>query len=409
MGDLLVSGAPDRPPRFSIRLVVGGLTLLAVGVLVALPLLDSGSPTEPGPRPPATTPSASTSPATPPPLLPDEQVQARLDGSPGDLPSGVVLALGGPEPTAVGRGSGPAFALDQLPLADGEAVSALLPASGGLVAVVQHAVLSDTEPAARVYLVGAGGPVLLAEADEVVVGHRRDRVFALRYGPGWTSPGTLLQVSWSGRVVAGHSTPVGFALHADTPAGLLTSIRPLGDEPARLQLVDPLTLAVREQLGPIGYVLTATATRAVWLPHSCAGPCGLAVADLTTGARSTVRLATGFDPGSAAISPDGRHLAVGYRGRHPQQPGGAAAGFVEVVTLPTGRVSRIPGVATGIKQVAELAWTPDGKSLALTVGQPEDDRRRVGLWAPGGPVRVLPADVAGAGAPSALLALSVGG
>jgi hypothetical protein len=213
-------------------------------------------------------------------------------------------------------------------------------------------------------------------------------------------------VSWSGRVLARHPAPAGLGLHADTSAGLLVTIAPPGQGPTELQIVDPRTLAPRRRLGPVGYVVAATGTQAAWTSDTCTARCWLTVADLPSGTRHSVVLHRDFDPGTAAFSPDGRRLALGYFGRHPQQAGGAAPGFVEVTDLATGRTTPVPGVATGIKQTAGLAWTTDGRALAITVVRPDSDTTLAGLWPlPGGPVRVLPRIFTGAGAPPALTVL----
>lgn len=112
-----------------------------------------------------------------------------------------------------------------------------------------------------------------------------------------------------------------------------------------------------------------------------------------------------YGVGTLAFNPDGRTVAVSYYGRHPQQPGGSAPGFVEIVNLNTAAesgyqasrpASNNPPTCHGHRTAAR--WQM-GVGLAGNV-------RRVGLWpAAGGPVHLLPGHFSGDSPPSALLAL----
>jgi hypothetical protein len=406
VGEVLVSGPPERPARRWLRVVVaGGLVLAAAGFLGPrlLGLTNpEPAPTRPtrsaaatagGPTDDGTTDAGTTDTGTPNP-----GAQPRLDGVPGDLPAGVLLAFGGSAPTVLGDGSGPVTRLDRLPLADGELVTEVLPTPSGLVALVQRATWADGTPSSRIYALGrTGGWRLLAEADGVVLGHRGDRVFASSYSWVEGTKGSLLEVSLTGKVLARHATPFDFGVSADTPDGLLVWVGTgAADAPRLLEVVDARTLAIRTRVAQVGDLLGATAERAVWTTNGCTEHCRLTVANLTTGARTTIPVEPGFDPGQAAVSPDGRHLAVGYWGRHPEQSGGAAAGFVDVVDLTSGRTTRVPGVATATKHTPDLAWTPDGAALALAVDFPAAGSRRAGVWpVSGGPVRLLSGEFAG--------------
>lgn len=402
MAEVLTGGPPERPPRRWSRVAAAVAAVLVVGTgagLVVRVARPAAAPVStPSPSPSASSGWTASAPA-------QDLVEPRLDGVPAPAPDGARLVVGGPHPTGVGRG---APWLGRLPVSADEAVSRVLAVPAGLVVAVQRRQLSDTQPSSKIYLVRHTAAVLLAAADEVVVGVAGDRVFTLRYGPsGQGRPGTLLELTLSGRVLARHSVPAGFSPQADTAAGLLVAVYPVtGNGPADLRIVDRHTLAVRQRLGQVAYVAAATSTRAAWISAGCTSRCDLTVADLPNGARRALAVANGYGVGAFAFSPDDRRIAVGYYGRHPQQPGGTAPGFVEVVTLSSGARERVPGVATGIKQVADLAWTPDGQWLAISVGWPDQDIRRVGLWpADGGPVRVLSGRYVGGYPPSALLAL----
>jgi hypothetical protein len=404
VGEVLTSGPPDRPPRLRPRLVLGIVVVLALGVVVA-PRLIGQQPA--GRAVPHHTPTGTPSTSPPAQPLTDDEVQPRLDGPAAPLPDGLVVAVGGPKPAVAGRGTGPAFALERLPLREGDVVASATTVPAGLLVVVQTLFPTEAKHFAKIYLVGAHDTVLLTQADEVVVGHRQDRIFALRSGYGWEGPGTLLQVSWTGRVLARHTTPEGLSLQADTSRGLLVTVTPRAERPSQLELVDPRTMAVIRRVAPVDYVVAATSTQAAWTSYRCVEHCALTVLDLPTGRRDTIPMPPDYYPGHATFSPDGRRLAIAFWGLHPQQAGGPAPGFVEVWDVAGAGATRIPGLATGVKQSAEVAWTPDGSDLAVSVGFPDTDTRRVGIWSiNGGPVRVLPGTFAGGSEPSALVALA---
>jgi len=405
MADVLSGGSPDREPRRWRRAVIAlaaALVIVGVGVL-QLGRVHHRATSAPMPIPVVTlSPRVMPAPSRvdAPPVVP------RFDGVVTRLARGSELIVGGPHPAVLG---GTAQWLRQLPVGADEVVSKILPVPAGLVIAVQRLQLSD-QPSSKIYLVrpNAATVVLLTAADEVVAGVDGARVYALCYGPsGTTRPGTLLEVALSGKVLARHSVPAGRTLQADTAAGLLIAeYPPTGNGPADLRIVDRRTLAVRQQLGKVGFVIAATSTRVAWTPAGCTSQCDLTIAELPTGARRTLMVAHDCGVGTLAFNPNGRTVAVSYYGRrHPQQPGGSAPGFVEIVNLNTGSRKRLPGVETGIKQSADLSWTPDGSSLAIGVGL-AGNVRRVGLWpAAGGPVHLLPGHFSGDSPPSALLAL----
>jgi DNA-binding beta-propeller fold protein YncE len=201
--------------------------------------------------------------------------------------------------------------------------------------------------------------------------------------------------------------PATSVLSGDTVKGLL-AVR-LGDDThplSTLQLLDRSTFKVTRTLGKIGWVAGSGGTRVAWTDSQCETTCKLVTTDLSTGRQRVVPVAAGFYLAGAAFSPDGNRVAIAYYGRHPQQVGGAAAGFVDVVDLATGARHRVPGVATDIKQAADLSWTPDGRFLAISVGITDKDYRVVGLWpASGGAVQIVLPRVPGGYDGGALLAL----
>ncbi len=409
MTDVLSGGPPDQPsrrrPKVAISVVVAAL---AVGAALGQQVWQRGSPVAlPSASGP---PSASTGPAQAVPTsAPGElRVEPRLAGVSAAVTGDVRLVVGGPRPVGLGAG---APRLSGLPVPPGWEVTRVLPMPAGLLVVVERTQLSDTQASSKVYLVGpTGHAAFLADADQAVAGVGGTSVVVVRAGstgPGSPAnpPGVLSTISLSGRVVNQHPVAADFGLLADTAAGLLVTVAPSA-QGSQLQVVDRATLAVRQHLGRVGYVVAASSTRAAWVPPGCADTCRLVVADLTSGVRHTVELAPDYQVGAVAFSPDGRHVAVSYYGRHPQQAGGAAPGLVDVVDLAGGQRRRLPGVATGIKQAADLAWTPDGRWLAVAVGWPDPGFRRIGLWpVGGGPVHLVPGRIAGGYLSGALLAV----
>lgn len=408
--DLLSGGPSDRAPRRWLKVASVMVTVVAaVGVGLGY-VLTGGSPA----FPPSAVPShrASSSPPAltlaPPSPPADVVVEPRLAGMSAVVAGGVRLVVGGPHPIGVGAG---APRLSGLPVPAGWELTGVRAVPAGLLAVVQRLQLVDTAPSSKMYLVRPGGAaVLLTAADVAVPAFGGQAIFALRMGatgPGSPAnpPGVLSEVSLSGRILDRHPVPAGFDLLADTGAGLLVTVSP-SSRGVDLQVLDRATLAVRQRLGTVSYVLAATSTRVAWVTPGCTDTCQLVVVDVPAGARHTIALEPGYQAGAAAFSPDGRHLAVSYYGRHPQLPGGAAPGVLDMVDLTTGQTQRIPGVNTAIKQAADLAWTPDGRWLAVAVGYPTRDFRRIGLLpTAGGPIHVLPGHVPGGYLTGALLAV----
>ncbi len=413
MTDVL-SGGSDRPPRRGSAVALGVAAAVVATVAVAAgaglgPGFGSGptaGASRHAPPPPTTSPMLSS----PPHATGDTTVEPRLAGISAGVAADVRLVVGGPRPVALGA---QAPRLGGLAVPAGWEAAQVMRVPAGLIVVIRRLQLSNTEASSRVYLVGPDGAAsLLAAGDEAVAAVDGAAVYVVRNGApdadgSGIAAGWLSKVSLSGRVLDRHVVSAGFVLQADTDAGLLVAAYRLPNGPADLQIVDGHTLAVRKRVGEVDYVLGASRTVAAWTtPRGCPTTCALVVADLTSGARRTVTLASGYAPGPVAFSPDGRHVAVSYYGRHPQQAGGAAPGAVDVIDLATGSRQRLPGVGTAEKQAADLAWTPDGQWLAVAVGWPDSDFRRIGLWpATGGPVHVLPGRFAGGYLSGALLAV----
>jgi hypothetical protein len=415
-----LSSGPDRPPRPVTKVVAVCLGLLVVQhgtgrsqkpQHVAVSRTPAAVPTASQTLSPTVSPTARPSVGPTISQSVNVAVQAGMLGIAGPAPKGTVLLVGGPHPMVIG-GSSRAFR--QLPVAPGAAVSRILPVHDGYVVEVQHGELTPGQPSADIYRVRANGTAtLLTRADDVVLSHDRSRVFAFHYGSSDAAPtasqrrGRLVELTLTGQVLSTRSLPEGVTPLAEISAGLLVADYPTtSDGSTQVELLDSRTLAVLQQVGEGGTVLASDEWIA-WSQPSCTSDCLLTLANLTSGAHFEIPVADDFFIGSVAVSPDGTMAAVGYDGGYPGYPQGVTApGFVEVTNLATGQRQRVPGVATAAKQAADLAWTPDSRSLAIGVGYPDQNVRRIGLWpATGGPVLVLPGKYAGGYSPSALVAL----
>jgi DNA-binding beta-propeller fold protein YncE len=266
----------------------------------------------------------------------------------------------------------------------------------------------QTQPYCHVYLVRKGAAArLLTATDESFPAFDGKSIFAVHFSVTGIDPTVVSRIDLTGRVLARHKLPPTSALSRDTVKGLLVAKLGNDAQSSTLQLLDRSTFKVTKTLGKIGWVVAGSgSTRVAWTDSQCQTTCTLITTDLSNGRQRVVPAEAGFSISVAAFSPDGNRVAIAYYGRHPEQGGGAAAGFVDVVDLTTGARHRVPGVATDIKQAADLSWTPDGHFLAIAVGITDKDYRVVGLWpASGGAVQIVLPRVPGGYDGGALLAL----
>ncbi|MDX6255745.1 MAG: hypothetical protein QOJ11_2079 [Frankiales bacterium] len=412
MVDQLMSGPPEEQRRWPTPLIV---ILMVVVLVVALvhQMTAGGRPTA---RPTASPTVSRTPPTLPPDPLPSAPVEVigtgagepslhpRLTGVPYTASARVPLVLGGPQLVALGGARVPA---GPVPVRDGESIGRVLAVPSGFVVSVNPAQFVDGQPSSKVYFVPRTGAArLLVATDWVFAAADGRSIFAERFGQSAGGTNEVLQVSLSGKVLARHRVPSGWSLQADSVAGLLVVDMKSDGRHSTVKTVDRKTFAVLRQLGKNGWIVGSTATRAAWTDAQCDSGCHLVITDLRSGRRSTLPTEDGFGISVVAFSPDGKRVAIAYYGRHVQQAGGSAAGFVDVVDLASHVRHRVPGVATDVKQAADLAWTPDGRWLAIAVGITAQGVRLVGLWpAAGGAVRVLPTRVPGAYTNGSLVAL----
>jgi hypothetical protein len=372
MDDTVSSRFPQRPrpPWLTPAMAVAGVALIGYGLFR---VIFDPSPT---PKPAVPSPSSVTTTAAPTPTGP------ALKGLEGTLPPATQLLVGGQHPAVIG---GPTQWLNHLPVRATQSVTGAFAVKGGVVVQLRFLLPSNEGPGSRFYLVrGDGSYRFLGAGDRAVARQDQRAVYALTAArPG--SAGTLTELSLDGATLSRRQVPDGLQVWADSAEGLLVTSDPQpGNQYADLHLINATSLVSTRDLGQVSYVESATSQYVAWQPTGCAATCGLLLADLTRGsAPLKITQVAGHSIGSVAISPSGRDVAISWL-----DPSGGP-GFVEVVNLASDVRRTVPGVATAALQAADLAWTPDGQSLAVAVVL-AGDVRRVGLWRlTGGPVQVL--------------------
>lgn len=181
--------------------------------------------------------------------------------------------------------------------------------------------------------------------------------------------------------------PNGFAPLAgsgDQIIGTMTVPGKGSDGPFLIRRLDPVTGRASVTLGPASSV-AVSAGLVVWTGIHCVH-CPIRTYDLATGAQSLTRavLPTSADLWSAVVSPDHRMLAfleqrstpARYDMDHPGNPN-----EIVVANLDTGAVQPVPGVTLWSKSFPGLAFSGDGRWLAITLD--EGTSIRVLVWRPG--------------------------
>jgi hypothetical protein len=374
VAETLSSGPEPRlPGRGRPRRLAPLAGVVAVSVLAVLAVRD-GPGRDPGPPVVA---EASTSPPPPPPSTEHPPAAVlRLEGEPGAGPA-VRLLVGGIRPGVLDARTGQLTPLPALRAASNAPVE-LRRGPGFTTAMVYD----GTGRFARGSLLpDGGGSVDLGRLDGVLP--MRDGTVLTLVCLAGTGGGCVLgsrtatgTVRWQRRV------PSAVTLVRDTPYGLL-ALEWDGDRGGALRLVDSRTGRLRREVGRAASVLTADDRRVVYERAGCDYGCPILVADLSDGSRTVLPLLPGR-PGSAAISPDGRRLALGFQGLHSQDPAPSPErdGRAVVVDLRNGSWEPVPGLTTAAKAVPVPVWTPDGSRLLLAVAG-TDGVSRVAAWRPG--------------------------
>ncbi|HZB48096.1 MAG TPA: hypothetical protein VE547_03300, partial [Mycobacteriales bacterium] len=374
----------------------------AAGVVAALVLawlaVRAGGTPDPEPRPVAV-PTTTPVPPPPSPTPPRPEPVFRLDGEPGPGPD-VRLLVGSGRPGVLDARTGRLTPLPGLRAARDAHI--LLSRGRGFTAAL---VFDGTERFARGSLLpDGGGSVDLGRLVDLLA--MRDGTVLTLVCVAGTGGGCVLgnrtatgTIRWQRRV------PGALGLIRDTPYGVLLA-GDGGDRGADLRLEDPRTGQVHRTISRSSHVLTADDRRVVYERAGCDYGCPLVVADLADGRQTSLPVRPGR-PAAAALSPDGRRLALGYQGLHQQDPAPSPLreGRAVLVDLVTGREQPVPGLATGAKAVPVPLWTPDGSRLLLAAADGAGTGR-LAAWRPGASrLTVLPVRLRGFGAGPGLVAL----
>jgi hypothetical protein len=305
----------------------------------------------------------------------------RLDGRPGAAPAGLRLLLGGERPGVLDLRSGRFAALPGLPA--GSAAVEVRRVAGLSLALVPG------PTATRAYAVPDGGrPVDLGPVDDALP-MRDGTVLMVRCDP------VVRDCLLSARTLGGEvrwqrAVPPRARLVQETLLGVVLWVYP--SDGGQVRVEDPETGQPVRTLGKTYSVLTADDRRVAYQELGCRSDCRVVVSALSDGSRTTLERTTGTAT-AAAFSPDGRWLAIGFQGLHPEDPSPSADrdGHVAVADLASGEWLRVPGLATGSKTTPLPVWAPTGE-LVVAVGR--DGVNRFAAWRPGDPrVTVLPARV----------------
>jgi hypothetical protein len=397
VADVIGSG-PERPPgslrtpgaRLPRRQPPSWLTVLMIAIALAAAVRQWGGVSAPRaaqyrlpPLPQITVgPTPSGTPA-----------RFHLQAEEVAAPAGLRLLIGGTHPSIADPRTGALRGLWLPPISRQQ--SAQYSRLPGATAVT---VVGFSSRAVVTYLVpDQGAPISLGRGVDVVIpardggllGHvaatSRTREMLVSY----TADG---QVRWS-RPLDASTT-----LIRDTPYGLLVGSGPPPGVPVGpLQLVDARSGRVLREFGNAGWILDSVDNLVAWVPARCED-CPIELNSLSTSDSREYPPVHGHPPARAEFSPDGRRLAVSYSGLHLEQqlpPLVDRDGFVAVLDLPTGLLRAMPGLTTGAKQAATIAWR-DADTLVVGVNV-DDAADRVLLWditqvpEPPAPARLLPA------------------
>jgi len=354
--DILARGADREPGRRRRWLVV--VAIVAAAGIVVVRHLPGGQHAV------ARRPQSAVVPGQPVPrLLPGRA--GRGDGVTGPRlgpASGVRLPVAGPRPVWFWPATGRAEPIGGLPWTGAGYTFAR--AVGGW-AVVRAAFgrpacgVCSGSPLPVYFLADRAGSARWAgTADAVAPAATAGALWLTSYRPGAdpaTAAGTAREVGAGGQPPGpALRLPAGYAIDRATGAGLLLApVLQLGG-PAAYLLWNPGTGRISARFDD---VLAVSPRQIAWMPP-CARRCVTDVADLATGSLTAVRLPIGEPAADAAFSPDGRYLAlqviVGFHGND-----GGLAMQLEVASLPTGRVSKVPGMWVSSGALIGFGW-PDG-------------------------------------------------
>ena len=379
--DRVELGRPPLPRWIRFGALV--LAVLAALALLAVHVWPGSGTSRPVTVPPST-PSAPTSvvspersPATPtttpwptaPGACGSEPQLAIVSSTPRTDRTGIRVLLGGDRLQVVNFDSGDAVALNVAGLQPGEyaAVLAGAPAAYATTATCE----ADRSKALRI---GADRRVSvvgsLGTTEAVLVGG--DRAWVVSYPAGVKYPyGAVRSLGGNHRV----RLPAGFYPYAAEGNTLVGVLQPdQSAPPIRLLLVDATTGRTLAGLGPGGQLVATGGGQVAWTTGCDAsrdGPCVLHSRRLSSGSTTSYRLPRpACCGGPGVITADGTLLAfllerattdARYQG-HPTPPSDVA-----VLHLDTGRLEIVPGVEIPAKSSPGLAYSTDGRWLAIAL------------------------------------------
>ena len=392
MDDDILSQGDDReprpwPPRLGL-IAIAALAVIGGIVYVALPrhqpAASAAAPTTPSAAP-AVLPSGTLGPTT---LRPQIVVSLGLvqPGQPGPSverdgiivgglawSDSVRLPVTGTQPAWYRPAAGRSDTIGGLP-ADSAGYQFIRVGSGWAV---------QADPGAKVDCVNCADPPMpvwyLADGarSAVRVGQANQVAPAAVAGDLWltTYPtdaeadparGTAREIGPSGAALGPAITlPAGYQIAQGTDRGLL--LTPAGPQSGAVvdRLWDPAARSAPPSAAgsasspsrTFDHVIAANATEIAW-GGGCAPACRVDVLNLATGRQTVVRLPAGILASGGALSPSGSFLALQLASSD-----GQLALPVEVATVASGRLTRMPGSWINSNALAGFGWPSGGDSL----------------------------------------------
>jgi hypothetical protein len=388
MDDDILSQGDDREPRPWPRrlglIAVAALALIGGIVYVALPRHQPAASTA-APTTPAVLPSGTLGPTT---LRPQIVVSLGLvqPGQPGPSverdgiivggsvwSDSVRLPVTGTQPAWYRPAAGRSDPIGGLP-ADSAGYQFIRVGGGWAV---------QADPGAKVDCVNCADPPMpvwyLADGarSAVRVGQANQVAPAAVAGDLWltTYPadaeadparGTAREIGPSGAALGPAITlPAGYQIAQGTDRGLL--LTPVGPQSGAVvdRLWDPAAWSAPPSAAgsasspsrTFDHVIAANATEIAW-GGGCAPACRVDVLNLATGRQTVVRLPAGILASGGALSPSGSFLALQLASSD-----GQLALPVEVATVASGRLTRMPGSWINSNALAGFGWPSGGDSL----------------------------------------------
>jgi len=393
--DVLEFGHPPLPRKLRVGALI--LVLLAVLALLAVRAWTGSGTTHRIAVPPATPsapavgvppePSLATPTTTPWPTAPgacgSEPDLAIVSSTPPKEHTGIRVLLGGDRLRMVDFDSGHTVALADARLRHGEYVALL----AGALTTYATTGTCEIPGRSRVLRVGADRRISvigsLGQTEAVLAGG--DRAWVVSYPADADHPyGSVTPLGGGPRV----RLPAGFYPYAIVSDTLVGTLQPdPGAPPNWLLLVDATTGRVRTNLGQAAWPLATGSGQVIWssgCDPTSDKPCTLHRRLITTGATASYRLPRPACCGTGIVSADGKLLAflLDRATTDPRYEGHSIPpGDVAVLHLDTRRLEIVPGIEIPAKMSPGLAFSADGRWLAIALNA--GTRTRLLAWRSG--------------------------